>query len=136
MSKLVQLKDSEGNIYPKIRDVYSYSEIKTNKIYIDENGKEWNIYRKRKKSGYLLNNDTSIINMGVSNIKKIIDFKIIASNDNGSMVFKIPFIGTDNMFNNGKIGTRIYNNEIYIRPTFDARSYFVDITLEYTKTSN
>ena len=42
MSKKVQLKDSSGNIYPKTRDVYSTSEVKTDKIWID--GKH--IYRK------------------------------------------------------------------------------------------
>ncbi len=59
-NKLVQLKDKLGNnIHPKnliyemrltklenIKDVYSTEEIKTNKVYIDETGKEWSIYRK------------------------------------------------------------------------------------------
>ena len=135
MSKLVQLKDNEGKIYPIIYDVYSTNEVKTNKVWI--NGKP--IYRKTINCGQLLKNDTAkTIAHNISNIDLITNREAFGYITTGNkMTFNIPFGGnTTNMFSGAYASARVDNTNIYLSVHGDLTAYSAYVTLEYTKTSD
>lgn len=47
------------------KDIYSTEETKTNKVWIDENGKKWPVYRKEINLGTLPNNSSKSVTTGL-----------------------------------------------------------------------
>ncbi|MBO6243156.1 MAG: hypothetical protein J6O41_01115 [Clostridia bacterium] len=125
MSKIIQLKDSSGNIYPITRDVYSTSEVKTDKILF---GKP--VYRK----SFTLTTLAGANNINVSDLK--IDFihNIILSTKQPSGNFNQLYKLNDTDFCNAYYRS----NDKVIRITCGSSYGFgnTKLTVEYTKTTD
>ena len=114
-----------------ITDVYSTNEVKTNKVYIDENGIEWPVYRKIVNGTLPSQNFTKFIDMSFANEIIGEDIRI----KDGSSTIKMPFV---NLVNDYYLDFYIdSSNNYYIH--FSANAYgskpFKAI-IEYTKTTN
>lgn len=114
-----------------ISDVYSTSETKTNKIWINNKP----VYRKLIDIGNLPNNDYKQINHNIENIDELVNVNAIAVSS-GGYYFNIPFIGTPGLFSNTQIGIRANSVNIQIASTTDASTYTAYAILEYTKTTD
>lgn len=124
MSKLVQLKDNDGNIYPQTIEKYKTTEVKTNKIWIDNKPIYRKVYTGRTASGNFTVITTtfsgSIINFGgyVKNVGNNTIYPLVGENgSNGDFIF--PY------FQNGNTIQLCNNNT---GKTFD---YY--LIVEYTK---
>ncbi|MBO6243157.1 MAG: hypothetical protein J6O41_01120 [Clostridia bacterium] len=128
MGKLIQMKDNDGKVFPKIYDVYSHNEVKTNKVYIDENGKEWVIYRNIITGTLPTTNFTTFIT--INNLNEILLEDIRVTLTDGNKI-KLPFV---NLINNVYCDYYISGNKYMTH--FSASTYgnrpFKAI-LEYTK---
>ena len=116
-------------------EIYSTSEIKTNKKWID--GKP--IYRKTIDCGKLLGSDTvKSVAHNISNIDLITDRKAFGYISTGNkMTFDIPFGGnTSAMFNGAFASARADNTFVYLVVHGDLTTYSAYMTLEYTKTTD
>jgi len=117
----------------KTEDVYSSQEVKTNKVWVDENGKRYPVYRTVLYKKFELptqNNVTSyVIEHGIQNIKEAIS--CVAYNDAGT---RLPFIS----YGQGFTAVTAFNSiniEIrYFKDSWSLRTW--TITCEYTKTTD
>lgn len=114
-----------------ILDIYSTSETKTNKIWINNKP----IYRKIIDVGNLPNNDYKAINHNIENIDELVNVSAIAVSS-GGYYFNIPFVGTPGLFSSTRIGIRANSVNIQIASTTDASTYTAYAILEYTKTTD
>ena len=125
MSKIIQLKDSDGNIFPKTIDVYSTSEVKTNEIWID--GRP--IYKKTIK---WTNSSSSVTSW--TRVTLVSDYlrdviSIIGGQSNGN---SIPRYESANFYELvSTIGTSYLN---YKQVGYNSRETWV--TIKYTKTTD
>lgn len=120
-----------GNIVDK-KDVYSTSEVKTNKVYIDENDKECPVYRKIFRGNKVSGTDLNF--PAINNIKEITELYGVLISNSASNRYHIPYYANSSIFINvecsstGVIkvesGTSGYSNGT------------VKITIEYTKTTD
>lgn len=119
MSKIIN-KD----LIPK--DVYSIEEVKTNKVWVDDNDKEWPIYRKTFVFGeailVLVGEWVNIIEISSLNLKGLIDIKLLDRND-------LAWTGTL---------SKIQSNYLQLAGIGrDNTSWYVKtLILEYTKTTD
>ncbi len=111
------------------KDVYSYNETLTNKVWVD--GKP--IYRKVIDCGNMPSNSTNkVVNHNISNIDEIISCIGRATND--SCYFNMPYHGTINAFQNAPFQIRGFKDHIDIgTASTNYTHYQVLCILEYTK---
>lgn len=112
------------------KDVYSTEEVKTNKIYIDENGKEWPIYRKEYVFDGLSSVGSSYSN-SLSNIIVLECRGFINRNNNNDLEGPYYYSSTDRFRvfsrNNSEIVFRVGDNNINDK---------YKVILEYIKTTD
>lgn len=113
-----------------VEEVYSTSEVKTNKVWID--GKP--IYKKVIDFGTLPNNSTKTIPTGLDHKEiNLIALYGIAKDSNGTQ-FAINQSRTNGL--NSQIGTYLNSsNELVIEVGTDRSNFSAFVTLEYTKTT-
>lgn len=105
------------------KDYYSTSEIKTNKIWIDNKP----IYRKIIDVGYLPNNTTKAVDTGLTGVVIVQMYGIARNSSNATLT--IPEA------NGGNSIRLVYNasNQVEIGTTYDRSSFYGYVILEYTK---
>lgn len=123
----IESTDIDGQ-YEVIDDVYSTSEVKTNKVWTD--GKP--IYRKvfNATTPSTSNSDESLLNLTNINISEIISFNGILKRSNGQSVIA-------NSYYDASYNTVFYfanNNDLHCKVN-GYTSTNVTITIEYTKSS-
>ncbi len=132
--KQLENHNNRINLLEQKKQVYSTSEVKTNKVYIDANGKEWPIYRKM-----------FIVNLPNGATRKTIDISSLNINniwlDQGSSFLK-------NLYNASKPLNVMEDSTYYIRTEitssnivifYSDNSYYrgnANIVIEYTKTTD
>ena len=114
-----------------ISDIYSTSEIKTNKIWINSKA----IYRKVVDIGSLPNDSYKSVDHNIENIDELVNVRAIAVTS-GGYYFNIPFVGTPTIFSNTQIALRANTTHIQISSTTDTSNYTGYAILEYTKTTD
>lgn len=124
-----ELNDKIENV--EVTDIYSMSEVKTNKIWIDNKP----IYRKIIDVGNLPNNDYKAIEHNIQNMDELVNVSAIAVSS-GGYYFNIPFVGTPSIFSSTQIAIRANPVNIQIASTTDASTYTAYAILEYTKTTD
>lgn len=74
----IKTKEGKGTTLPKYlkkisEDVYSSEEVKTNKVWVDENGKKWPVYRKKINLTGIIGNivNGATIPCEIPNIKEV-----------------------------------------------------------------
>ena len=111
-------------------DNYSTTEIKTNKLWIDNKP----IYRKVVNTGTLPDSTTKQIEHGISNLKRILNIFGYAYTPNGQS-YPLPWINATNV----TYQTALYCDSTYIyMSTGTGRSNITEsyVILEYTKTTD
>lgn len=108
-------------------DVYSTSEVKTNKVWID--GKP--IYRKVVDLGNMPNATTKRVAHGITNVSTYISLRGIANIDT-TMIFPLPFLSSSNL----NITLEIQRTDIVIITDYDRSSASGYAIVEYTKTTD
>ena len=123
--EIVYITDDEAAVE---RDIYSTTETKTNKVWID--GKP--IYRKVINIGALPNTSSKDVNHNISNLDKIINYYGSAQTSGGSYLC-LPYASTSS-------GTtvQLWANSTIVRVITgtDRTDYSGYIILEYTKTTD
>lgn len=114
----------------EIADIYYTSEIKTNKIWIDDKP----IYRKIVDIGNLPNNTYKTVEHNIENIDRLVSVSAIVVTS-GGYYFNIPFVGTPTIFSNTQIALRANTTHIQVSSTTDTSNYTSYAILEYTKTT-
>lgn len=113
------------------KDIYSTTETKTNKVWID--GKP--IYRKVIDFGNLPNNGAKIIKHGIEGIDEFVVINAIGKSAPGQF-YSIPHVGNPLIFSNATVTIRISATELTMVTTLDMSSHTAKVTLEYTKTTD
>ena len=127
MSKIVQLKDNDGNVFPKSCEIYSTTEKRIGK-WVD--GKP--IYRK-SFSGTTVNNSNVVLGY-ISDIDNVINAYGWATS-NYSNTWGIPSGRTDNYNNNWRLSTN--NNQLaLVFGSYYTNNGKFTFTIEYTKTTD
>lgn len=124
-------KISMSNLFSSGFDVYSTSEVKTNKIWI--NGKP--IYRKVVECGTLPNNTTKTVNVNIANIGDVVNLIGFATSSTGSTI-TLPYIYDASTYIEFYFSKT--NLNVIIKSSFDASIYYTTsyAILEYTKTTD
>ncbi len=156
MRKYEQLKDKDGNLvdpknlnYEKQledhndrietleqnEDVYSFREVKTNKVYIDENGKKWPIYRKilRVNITYTYNENNRMycwISHNIDNLNKLMPLTGTIFANNSQYPINTDTICSTLISANNKIQIGFTLSQPY--PT----NHMAEFYLKYTKTTD
>ena len=112
------------------RDIYSTTETKTNKVWID--GKP--IYRKVIDLGALPNATTKTVNHGISNLDAIINWYGYAERPSDGGHFPLPYVFGGLAENN--IGVFASPSVITVTTGTDRSAMTGTIILEYTKTTD
>jgi hypothetical protein len=112
-------------------EIYSTTEVKTNKVWID--GKP--VYRKIINFGSLPNATAKLVNHNISNIDKIVHQEFIASDSDG-MTYSIPHVGSPNMSNSMTMALRSNKEWVQVYCSANMSSYTGYYILEYTKTTD
>lgn len=115
----------------KDAEIYSTSEIKTNKVWID--GKP--IYRKVINMGYLPNKDAKLTNHNISDIDKI-TYQYALISDSYGLTYQGEHTATQNMGNGMTIAMRSNKEWVQIYCSSDMTSYNAYFIIEYTKTTD
>lgn len=108
-------------------EVYSTSEVKTNKVWID--GKP--IYRKCIANGSSATNGTKFSLNSISNIDTVVNITSKAVRSTGAQIFGNYYDGTSNKFT-----LQYYANNNEINTWAGSETYTVTIFVEYTKTTD
>lgn len=111
-------------------DIYSTTEVKTNKIWIDNKP----IYRKVINFGTLPNTTDKLVDPNIVDLERIVTMKGLAYNVADGNTFPLPNVTTGG--SQYTIDIAIINKQIRIRTATDRTSMTAYITLEYTKTSD
>ena len=136
MGNPVVLSGSGYTIYAdgyNAKEIYSTSEIKTNKVWIDENGIRHSVYRKvyTRQDG-TLQGDYTIDNRGI--ISTLVSYEIIIKNSSGNWVSP-SYFAPDNFYGCGVKHDAQTNNLVFSvlggNTIINTR-----ITYEYTKTTD
>ena len=112
-------------------EVYSTSEVKTNKVWIDNKP----IYRKVINFGALPSSASTLSVSHNINYDKIVNLYGICSDSNGTTMH-IPHVGTTNMASGISISLRSTSSSIQIYTSGNGSSYNAYIIIEYTKTTD
>lgn len=123
--------DTDNNVNNLINgEVYSTSEIKTNKVWIDNKP----IYRKVINFGALPSSASTLSVSHNINYDKIVNLYGICSDNNGTTMH-IPHVGTTNMASGISISLRSTSSSIQIYTSGNSSAYKAYIIIEYTKNS-
>ena len=123
-------KTSVVNAINELKDgeIYSTSEVKTNKVWIDNKP----IYRKVINFGALSSSASTLSVSHNINYDKIVNLYGICSDSNGTTMH-IPHVGTTNMASGISISLRSTSSSIQIYTSGNGSSYNAYIIIEYTK---
>ena len=124
-NKILNIKEYIDN-----GDVYSFNEVKTNKIWIDSNNVEHPIYRKVIDFGYLPNNTYREVDSGLSNVNICHMYGKATNSSNATIT--IPEASGGNTIR--VVFTT--DNKVQIGTTYDRTSFYGYVTLEYIKTTD
>lgn len=144
MRKYEQLKDIDGNLVdPKnlnyeirlkklenMKDVYSSEEVKTNKVLIDESGKEWPIYRKVFEGTTGTGGDWASFPLNITNLNEITDMRFKCGNS-GEMYTSNFYVSTTY-----QIIFRLGSSKVQYLLGSGYSNLIYKVTVEYTKTTN
>ena len=110
------------------KDIYSTTETKTNKVWID--GKP--IYRKVIDFGSLPNNTTKYIPHNINNINKVIEIRGYATEIGTKNFYPLPlqYKGADSSYN---VEILVNNNNVIAVASKDRSMYIAYLIVEYTK---
>lgn len=115
----------------KNAEVYSTTEVKTNKTWID--GKP--IYRKVINMGYLPNKNAKLTNHNISDIDKI-TYQYAIISDSSGLTYQGEHTSAQNMGSGMTIAMRSNKEWVQINCSSDMTSYTAYFILEYTKTTD
>lgn len=130
-NKILNIKEYVDN-----GDVYSFNEVKTNKIWIDKNGVKHACYKKVYDCGELPNTGIKEINMDINNFSHLIEpIRGFTYKDNGVDSFPLPNANiTDIQY---VIDLSLTATQtIRIRTGTDRSMLKAYVILEYTKTTD
>jgi len=115
------------------KDVYSTEEVKTNKVWVDENGKRYPVYRTILYKKFELPTQTNVtsyvIEHGIQNIKEAIS--CVAYNDAGT---RLPFISYGQGLTSITAFNTINIEMRYFKDSYSLRTW--KFICEYTKTTD
>lgn len=128
------IENEINDVKSSVPDVYSTSEVKTNKVWVDGNNVEHHIYRKTINIGYLGNSSTVSVNHNISNLDRFIGIGGNALREVDKDTLPIPYV-TFNPNNSGGIMLSANQDLLQVTTSTDRSSYVGILTLEYTKTT-
>lgn len=111
-------------------DVYSTSEVQTNKVWID--GKP--IYRKVIDCGNLPNNEAKNVAHSISNLGYVIRLYLTVTT--GTSFYNSNMAGTSNMYSGGTVLVRATSDNIQIGTNYNYSGHSAYAIIEYTKTTD
>lgn len=125
----IEEEDLDGQYLPVEEDIYSTTETKTNKIWID--GKP--IYRKVIECGSLPNNSGKQVLHNIANLNFFTNTKIWGVRSDKTTIF-YPYYDVATPANS--VTTYLDATQIYLVTKSDRSSYTAYALLEYTKTTD
>lgn len=111
-------------------DLYSTSEVKTNKVWTD--GRP--IYRKTYDVGALPNTNTKAIDLDITNLDFVIDIYGTCKRNSDSAFLPLPYLYPSNL--NEQIAIYLRLGQMIINAGQDRSAFSGYVTLEYTKTTD
>lgn len=111
-------------------DLYSTSEVKTNKVWTD--GRP--IYRKTYDVGALPNTNSKTIDLDITNLDFVIDIYGTCKRNSDSAFLPLPYLYPSNL--NEQIAIYLRLGQMIINAGQDRSAFSGYVTLEYTKTTD
>lgn len=112
----------------KNADIYSTSEVKTNKVWMNKP-----VYRKVVQTGVVNSTGNQTFNHNISNLETYTKLEIYGRS--GATTFSVPFASNQGMFSGAAFSARTISTtqvQLYIGQV----GYSYDIIIEYTKTTD